>query len=51
MPDPSIERTSCAFYPAVGYVDVGATQYWIQGQAYENRIFAKRLSTHAGESK
>lgn len=36
-----------AFYPAVGYVDVGATQYVIEGLAYENRIFAKRLSTSA----
>jgi GNAT superfamily N-acetyltransferase len=33
-----------AFYPAVGYVDVGATECLIEGQAYENRIFAKRLT-------
>lgn len=32
-----------AFYPAAGYVDVGTTQYVIEGQAYENRVFAKRL--------
>ena len=36
-----------AFYPMVGYVDVGATQYLIECQAYENRIFAKPLLTRA----
>jgi diamine N-acetyltransferase len=30
-----------AFYPAMGYRDVGATQYVIEGKAYENRVFAK----------
>lgn len=32
-----------AFYRALGYADVGATQYLIEGQGYENRIFSKRL--------
>jgi diamine N-acetyltransferase len=35
-----------AFYPALGYRDVGSTQYIIEGKTYENRVFAKR----AGES-
>jgi GNAT superfamily N-acetyltransferase len=30
-----------AFYPALGYKDVGATAYIIEGQAYENRVFVK----------
>ena len=30
-----------AFYPAVGYRDIGVTTYVIEGQGYENRIFAK----------
>lgn len=33
-----------AFYPTAGYVDAGSTQYLIEGQAYENRVFAKRLA-------
>jgi diamine N-acetyltransferase len=33
-----------AFYPTVGYADVGTTQYVIEGQAYQNRVFAKRLN-------
>jgi GNAT superfamily N-acetyltransferase len=35
-----------AFYPAAGYADVGATQYVIEGEAYENRVFAKRLGEY-----
>lgn len=36
--------TALAFYPAMGYQDVGTTQYLIEGQAYENRVFAKRIT-------
>jgi ribosomal protein S18 acetylase RimI-like enzyme len=32
------------FYEAVGYSDVGATTYTLQGNSYGNRVFAKRLS-------
>ena len=32
-----------AFYPTAGYKSVGITQYVIEGQAYENRVFAKSL--------
>ncbi|MEQ1519019.1 MAG: GNAT family N-acetyltransferase [Usitatibacteraceae bacterium] len=32
------------FYAAAGYVDVGETQYVIEGKAYENRVFAKSLA-------
>ena len=32
-----------AFYAALGYRDVGETPYIIEGQAYENRVFAKPL--------
>ena len=32
-----------AFYAALGYRDVGATPYVIEGKAYENRIFVKAL--------
>jgi ribosomal protein S18 acetylase RimI-like enzyme len=32
-----------AFYPQVGYAEVGTTQYVIHRLAYENRIFAKAL--------
>lgn len=32
-----------AFYEALGYNDVGATTYAIQGQVYGNRVFAKSL--------
>ena len=35
------------FYPRVGYKKVGVTQYLIEGQAYENTVFAKPLA--AGE--
>jgi diamine N-acetyltransferase len=30
-----------AFYPALGYKDVGATEYVIEGRAYPNRLFLK----------
>jgi GNAT superfamily N-acetyltransferase len=30
-----------AFYPRVGYRDVGVTQYAINGKSYENRVFVK----------
>jgi len=36
-----------AFYPSVGYADVGTTSYVIEGKAYQNRVFAKRLATNA----
>jgi diamine N-acetyltransferase len=32
-----------AFYPQVGYKDVGATQYAISGINYENRVLVKTL--------
>jgi ribosomal protein S18 acetylase RimI-like enzyme len=32
------------FYKALGYRDVGATQYVIEGKEYENRILVKDLS-------
>jgi len=35
--------SALAFYPAVGYVDVGTTEYVINGKSYENRVFAKAL--------
>lgn len=31
-----------SFYTALGYRDVGITQYIIAGKAYENRVFARR---------
>jgi diamine N-acetyltransferase len=34
-----------AFYPAVGYKDVGATEHIIEGRAYPNRLFLKSLLT------
>jgi GNAT superfamily N-acetyltransferase len=39
-----------AFYPAAGYADVGTTQYLIEGQAYENRVFARRLGTRGEQT-
>jgi ribosomal protein S18 acetylase RimI-like enzyme len=36
-----------AFYTALGYRDVGSTQYIIEGKAYENRVFAKRTTESA----
>jgi len=30
-----------AFYPRRGYVDIGRTEYVIEGQSYENRVFVK----------
>lgn len=32
------------FYKALGYDDVGAAEYVIEGQAYENRVLRKRLA-------
>ena len=32
-----------AFYPAMGYRDIGVTTYVIEGQGYENRIFANNI--------
>ena len=32
-----------SFYPAIGYRDIGVTEYVIEGQGYENRIFAKEI--------
>lgn len=29
------------FYPRIGYVDTGRTDYVIEGQRYENRVFIK----------
>jgi ribosomal protein S18 acetylase RimI-like enzyme len=37
-----------AFYAALGYRDVGATQYIIEGKAYENRVLCKALLAGAG---
>ncbi len=36
-----------AFYPRRGYADVGTTAYVIEGIAYENRLFARRLGQPA----
>ena len=36
-----------SFYPAVGYEPVGLTNYIIEGQAYENQVFAKALQRNA----
>jgi ribosomal protein S18 acetylase RimI-like enzyme len=36
-----------AFYPRVGYKDVGITQYAINGKNYENRVFVKTLASAA----
>ena len=33
-----------AFYPKMGYADVGATTYSFGGNTYGNRVFAKRLA-------
>jgi diamine N-acetyltransferase len=30
-----------AFYPRLGYADIGRTNYVIEGQNYENRVFVK----------
>lgn len=35
------------FYKALGYDDVGPTEYVIEGQAYENRVLRKRLAGSA----
>lgn len=39
--------SALAFYPAVGYVDIGSTNIHISDRTYENRVFAKRLTTSA----
>ena len=31
-----------AFYPALGYADIGRWDYRFEGQAFENRMFVKR---------
>ncbi len=36
-----------AFYPTVDYKDVGNMQYVINGKSYENRVFAKALTSVA----
>lgn len=33
-----------AFYARMGYADVGATTYSLQGHTYANRVFAKQLA-------
>jgi diamine N-acetyltransferase len=33
-----------AFYPKMGYADVGATTYSFEDRTYGNRVFAKRLA-------
>lgn len=37
-----------AFYARLGFADVGATAYVIEGRAYENRILAKQFPAGAG---
>jgi diamine N-acetyltransferase len=37
--------SAIAFYAARGYVDIGATSYVFEGNAYENRIFKRSLVT------
>jgi diamine N-acetyltransferase len=32
-----------AFYPKLGYIDVGATDYVFENEHYENRVFVKAL--------
>jgi diamine N-acetyltransferase len=36
-----------AFYESLGYLDVGVTQYVIEGVAHENRVLCKRLAASA----
>lgn len=36
-----------AFYRAVGYNDIGATTYVIEGRGYENRVFVKPVARRA----
>ena len=33
-----------AFYVALGYTDIGVTNYIFQGNSYENRIFTRKLA-------
>jgi diamine N-acetyltransferase len=49
---PSVWRTAWVgndnalrFYKALGYRDVGTTEYVIEGKGYENRVLSKRLGT------
>ena len=36
-----------AFYPSIGYEDIGSTPYVIEGKEYENRVFVKRIALGA----
>lgn len=36
--------SALAFYRRMGYVDIGATSYTLQGNTYGNRVLAKSLS-------
>jgi ribosomal protein S18 acetylase RimI-like enzyme len=36
-------RALC-FYQAMGYTDVGSTEYVIEGKGYENRVLRKRMA-------
>jgi len=38
-------RAALAFYKALGYSDIGATNYIFQGNSYENRIFTRTLAS------
>jgi GNAT superfamily N-acetyltransferase len=35
-----------AFYARLGYIDIGRTEYVIEGQSYENRVFVKTANIH-----
>jgi diamine N-acetyltransferase len=39
-----LNTRAVAFYPQAGYERVGSTQYLINSKAFENDVFAKRLS-------
>lgn len=39
--------SALTFYPAAGYADVGTAWHVIEGQAYENRVFARQLVASA----
>lgn len=36
-------QRALAFYPKAGYEDVGRTDYVIEGQAFDNRVFARAV--------
>ena len=36
-----------AFYESLGYLDIGVTQYVIEGVAHENRVLCKQLAASA----